>query len=410
MTICMFCGTKLMDGARFCYKCERKLEYPEEQPPPPTNKFDFDIAGLETDTEKESQRELHDMAVLHGVGGEVAKREAKYRNIRSLDETKAKIAPVISPSIHFGDRGVAKRYCPVCEKELTEKNEAEKCTHCDRKFCESCAGKAKKWAKRVGVEEIPVQLLDEYDEPMCKACWKECRFAITKLEKDKRYREEQERKERERREAKRKRLEEERKKSEAPKAPPEFTNSIGMKFVKISGRNYYMGKHQVTQKEWKVVMGSNPSYFKGDDLPVEQVSWDDCQEYIERLNRKEGTYKYRLPTEEEWEHACRAGSTTGYCFGDDVGKLGTYAWYGDNSGSKTHIVGTKRPNMWGLHDMHGNVWEWCQDWYDNKHKYRVLRGGGWSNTADYCESSFRYRNLPDNRCNYLGVRLARSSD
>ena len=396
MTICQFCGTKLMDGARFCYKCERKLEYPDEQKPAKSAiRFDFDIAGLETDTEKESQRELHDMAVLHGVGGEVAKREAKYRNIRSLDETKAKIAPVFSPSIQLGDRGPSKRFCSNCEMEMGKENRPLKCMQCGSRFCEHCEGWFRSTERARG------------ERPLCEKHYLEQK---SRIERERREREERERKERERKEAERKRLEKKRKKSEAAKAPSEFTNSIGMKFVKIPGRNYYIGKHQVTQKEWKAVMGSDPSHFKGDDLPVEKVSWDDCQEYIERLNRKEGTYKYRLPTEEEWEHACRAGSTTEYCFGDEIRRLGNYAWYSDNSGSKTHIVGTKRPNKWGLHDMHGNVWEWCQDWYSNKHKYRVNRGGCWYNSADYCESSNRLRRTPDLRYYYLGVRLARSSD
>ena len=199
----------------------------------------------------------------------------------------------------------------------------------------------------------------------------------------------------------------------------DWINTIGMKFKEISGKNYCMGKYTVTQKEWKTIMGATPwkgeSYVKeGDDYPATYISWNDCQEFVKKLNAKEGVNKYRLPNEDEWEHACRAGSTTKYCFGDDKRRLGEYAWYNKNAWDVeqkyAHKVGQKKSNQWGLYDMHGNVWEWCQDWYDNKHKYRVNRGGCWDNPAVNCESSYRRRFEPDNRCNYLGVRLARSSD
>ena len=115
---------------------------------------------------------------------------------------------------------------------------------------------------------------------------------------------------------------------------------------------------------WEAVMGSNPSHFSGDNNPVEQVSWNDCQSFIAKLNELDHEHTYRLPTEAEWEYACRAGSTMGYGYGNDSAQLGQYAWYSDNSNSKTHPVGEKKPNAWGLYDMHGNGWEWCQDWYD----------------------------------------------
>ena len=148
-------------------------------------------------------------------------------------------------------------------------------------------------------------------------------------------------------------------------------------------------------------MGNNPSNFKGEDRPVESVSWKDVQEFVKKLNEKEGTDKYRLPSEAEWEYACRAGTQTRYSFGDDESKLNEYAWYDKNSGSETHPVGQKKPNPWGLYDMHGNVWEWVQDrwhgdyngapsdgsaWEDGSGSDRVDRGGSWINYARYCRS------------------------
>ena len=183
---------------------------------------------------------------------------------------------------------------------------------------------------------------------------------------------------------------------------------------------FYMGRYEVTQKQWRAIMGNNPSHFKGDDLPVEWVSWDDVQEFIKKLNEKKGTDKYRLPSEAEWEYACRAGTTTRYSFGDDKSKLGDYAWYIDNSGDKTHThpVGQKKPNSWGLYDMHGNVWEWVQDsWHDDYNgaptdgsawengdgTYRVIRGGGWCDFAGDCRSADRPRG--PRRSSNLGFRL-----
>ncbi len=229
------------------------------------------------------------------------------------------------------------------------------------------------------------------------------------------------------------------------------TNSIGMQFVLIPAgsfmmgahefeggldwekprhkvtvsKPFYIGKYEVTQEQWHAVMGSNPSKFATRDRPVENVSWDDAQEFIRRLNAKEGGSKYRLPTEAEWEYAARAGSDTAYCYGDDpdAESLHQYAWYNKNSGGKTQIVGKLKPNAWGLYDMHGNVWEWVQDWYDSEYytktpekdplnnaggSDRVLRGGGWRNVAGHCRSASRNSRSPDYRYEYRGFRLARS--
>jgi formylglycine-generating enzyme required for sulfatase activity len=220
--------------------------------------------------------------------------------------------------------------------------------------------------------------------------------------------------------------------------PNTFKNSIGMEFVKIpsgsfmmgsptsekdrSGdeiqhqvtisKDFYLGKYEVTQAQWQAIMGSNPSNFKSDNLPVEQVNWDDTQEFIKKLNAKgEGTY--RLPTEAEWEYAARAGTT-----GDYYGNIDSIAWYKDNSGSKTHPVGQKQANAFGLYDMSGNVWEWCQDWYGDypsgavtnptgatSGSARVSRGGSWSDPAVNLRSACRY--TPSERFSFLGFRLLR---
>jgi formylglycine-generating enzyme required for sulfatase activity len=130
-----------------------------------------------------------------------------------------------------------------------------------------------------------------------------------------------------------------------------------------------MGKYEVTQKQWHDVMGNNPSDLKGDDLPVEQISWYDARDFIKKLNEKEGTNKYRLPSEAEWEYAVRAGTNTTYFFGDNISELGDYAWYSESPG-RTHPVGQKKPNPWGLYDMNGNVNEWMQDIYHPDYMYK----------------------------------------
>ena len=187
--------------------------------------------------------------------------------------------------------------------------------------------------------------------------------------------------------------------------------------VTLSG--YYIGKYEVTQELWEAVMGSNPSRFKGDNLPVECVSWNDVQEFLRKLNAMTGK-RYRLPTEAEWEFAARGGnSSRGYKYSGS-NSLGSVAWYDGNSGSRTHAVGTKSPNELGIYDMSGNVWEWCQDWYGsyssssqrnpkgpNSGSYRVYRGGSWYFNARYCRVSYRNYFTPDFWNNlHLGFRLA----
>ena len=224
---------------------------------------------------------------------------------------------------------------------------------------------------------------------------------------------------------------------------PQSASAIGMEFKLIPAGTltmsegdeahevtlttpFRMGIHEVTQAQYEQVMGSNPSRFGGAENPVEKVSWDDAVEFCRKLSalpaEKAAGNRYRLPTEAEWEYACRAGTATKYSFGDDGSDLGDYAWYDSNSVRKTHPVGGKQPNAWGLHDMHGNVWEWCQDWHDEypsgpvtdptgpaTGSDRVYRGGSWYGTAVHCRSANRHWYLPSDRSYCLGFRVVRSS-
>jgi formylglycine-generating enzyme required for sulfatase activity len=195
-------------------------------------------------------------------------------------------------------------------------------------------------------------------------------------------------------------------------------------------QEFYLGKYPVTQEQYQAVMGKNPSNFKDNPKnPVEQVSWNDAQEFCKKLNQLIAGKDFRLPTEAEWEYACRAGTQTRYYFGDDAAKLGDYGWYDENSGSKTHPVGQKKPNDWGLYDMSGNVWEWCEDpyhdsyankpeniknngntiWSSSDASLRVLRGGSWVDDSRDCRSANRSRYDADGRDSSVGFRLVLSS-
>lgn len=241
-----------------------------------------------------------------------------------------------------------------------------------------------------------------------------------------------------------------------------WTNTLGMTMIRIEPDEFTMGSadgaddekpphrvritrpfalaaHPVTQGQYLKLVGKNPSRFSwSDNLPVEQVSWHDAVVFCNRLSERDGLrpcYEiqrdrvsitkdgtgYRLPTEAEWEFACRAGTKTRYPFGDDDKALGKFAWFSGNSDGLTHDVGLKQPNAWGLHDMLGNVWEWCEDWYSADYykespredprgpataPFRVIRGGSWGVTAGYCRPAFRDWNAPGSRLSYLGLRVA----
>jgi formylglycine-generating enzyme required for sulfatase activity len=196
-----------------------------------------------------------------------------------------------------------------------------------------------------------------------------------------------------------------------------FTNEAPQHRVKIT-RPFFMGVTQVTQEQYTVVMANNPSGFSGKANPVESVSWDDAVAFCRKLSAKAGK-TVRLPTEAEWEYACRAGSTTRFGFGDNDKELDKYAWYDGNSDRTSHPVGQKKPNAWGLYDMHGNVWQWCSDWYQDSYrdlgavdptgpaegKSRVLRGGCWIDGSIFCRSASRGNLDPGRRFIYFGFRV-----
>lgn len=174
---------------------------------------------------------------------------------------------------------------------------------------------------------------------------------------------------------------------------------------------FYIGKTEVTQRLWSAVMGSNPSNFRGENLPVENVSWVDCQEFVERLSQMTGRI-FRLPTEAEWEYAARGGNKSrGYTYSGS-NDLYRVAWYGENIGSTTHPVAQKLDNELGIYDMSGNVWEWCSDNYSSNYSsprnssLRVVRGGGWSNGTTSCRVAYRHNNAPSDYYDNLGLRLA----
>jgi formylglycine-generating enzyme required for sulfatase activity len=217
----------------------------------------------------------------------------------------------------------------------------------------------------------------------------------------------------------------------------EETNEQPMHTVAIT-QPFVMGKYQVTQAQWQAVMGANPSGFASDlNRPVDTVSWDDCQEFIRTLNALGksklrnlieklnvlGKGTFRLPSEAEWEYAYRAGSDTRWYFDNDETQLVNYAWYYVDLADTTHPVGQKLPNAFGLHDMSGNVWEWCQDsWHHNYcgapvngsawdhpgSSARVLRGGDWGDFSTFCRAAYRRISAPDSRYNSFGVRLVRT--
>jgi formylglycine-generating enzyme required for sulfatase activity len=218
-------------------------------------------------------------------------------------------------------------------------------------------------------------------------------------------------------------------------APVPLTNMVlitagaymRIKFPVTLTHDFWMGKYEVTQAEFEGLMGKNPSHFTaGPSHPVEKVSHHDAMAYCAALTKRERAagrlsagWEYRLPTEAEWEYACRAGSTDPFHFGDDSADPAPYAWTQENAEASTHPVGLKQPNAWGLYDMHGNVWEWCLDWFEPyppgaltdpagpaQGKYKVFRGGGWNNDIPMARASNRFMMEPDRGIHFVGFRVA----
>ncbi len=189
-------------------------------------------------------------------------------------------------------------------------------------------------------------------------------------------------------------------------------NPDGIELIYVEGtgsgilamKGFYIGKYEITQAQWRAVMGTNPSNFKGDNRPVEMVSWNDVQEFLRKLNQMTGR-NYALPTEAQWEYTARGGKNNDPYEYAGSNSLDGVAWYDGNSGQCTHAVGTKSPNSIGIYDMSGNVWEWCQDWYDSSQSYRVARGGSWYGSASYCRVSGRGNYSPGSRYDDLGFRV-----
>ena len=352
--------------------------------------------------------------------------------------------------------------CAQCENFITPENRKLRCKGCKKYFCQECEGWIDKVKEHLGY-------VVEMKYPLCENCHN--RELI--LEKGKLQDYVYEEKEKKRKEEERIRKEKEWNNwfgmvtrenavhrqngwSERLHLPVRIIDKLGMKFVLIPPGEFwmgstlwkdsqpvrkvritnpfYMGIAPLTQGEWNSVWGSNPSNFKEgkffkrgflktrdkSDHPVESVSWSDCHHFISKLNRMYPGDLYRLPTEAEWEYASRAGSDSLYCFGHTAHGLHEYGWFRNNSHNKTHAVGKMEPNDWGLHDVHGNVWEWCHDhylentyestittdpWGPGEGPLRVIRGGCWDSIATRCSSGRRDCRIPDYRNNTVGLRL-----
>ncbi len=380
--------------------------------------------------------------------------------------------------------------CPECGNVIALENKSLLCKGCKKRFCQTCEGWIEKKTEYKG-QKIEVRF------PLCEDCYgksyheqverikqkikeqaeheelKKRRIESEQLQKQKiREQEEQERHKLEAGRLQKQKEEQEHKYlygettpstavgtqkawAQKLKVPIQIQNKIGMKFVLIPPgefmmgqkgiaepvhrvkitKPFYMGIYPVTQKEWRLIMSNDPSFFKGiykvgiikkeicllKNNPVEQISWNTVQDFINKLNRLENTNRYKLPTEAEWEYACKAGSTSIYCFGNSKSQLCVYAWYSNCSDNKTHPVGLVEPNLWGLYDMYGNVWEWCYDWYGvypfhevsdpqgpSNGSDRIFRGGGWDSFADNCMSVYRNHVYPKFFDHTLGFRLVMS--
>lgn len=359
-----------------------------------------------------------------------------------------------------GPESVYLNECPVCGNSIDENNKKLVCRDCQGAFCQTCS----EWIDHIDEyrgRQIPRRT------PLCTECSKryyagkkeEVDRQIAELERARTMKPVDTGEEYYHLVKPQNAVKQQRMWAEYMNVPIEWKNRSGIQFVLIPGgdfmmgsadRNnsrpvhrvrisspFYLGKFPVTQEEWEKVMGKNPCRFRKEektglfkkelvkvpDNPVETVSWMDVQEFIRNLNKLEGSLKYRLPTEAEWEYACRAGSEGRYCFGSRKSLLGGFAWFDTNAGGRVHEVGKLSPNEWDLHDVHGNIWEWCSDWYREDYyenspemdpkgpsegTLKAARGGCYSYDGDFCGCGTRGFVAPEKRYDYLGFRLALS--
>ncbi len=363
----------------------------------------------------------------------------------------------------LSQRGLAttSNLCPECGNYITAENKKLKCKDCSKFFCQTCEEWIEKTDEYQGIA-IPRKF------PLCDECSKKYYAQQVELAKKQIPQIEAMKRQKDQKDIERARwyglvtpdnaVERQKLWAGSLKKNIRVKNSIGMEFafippgesqmgseewdntqpihdVKIK-KGFFLGIHPVTQEQWEKVMGSNPSHFKGmkkqlfkkvdvtdPKRPVENVSWDEVQRFISKLNNKENTAKYCLPTEAEWEYACRAGQGGKYCFGERKSLLGAYCWYKNNSDLRTHDIKKLKGNLWGLCDVHGNVWEWCEDWYEkeyyasspeadppgpSKGDKKVTRGGSWASGPDDCACGMRGSDPPEKKGPNVGFRVVMS--
>ena len=389
--------------------------------------------------EAERQRQIREAAARQAREAEQRRAQEAERQRQTREAAARQAEEAERRRAEEAERQRQIREAAARQAEEAERRRAEEAER-QRQIREAAARQAEEAERQRQTREAAARQAEEAERQ------RQTREAAARqAEEAERQRQTREAAARQAREAEQRRAQE----AERQREANELVNTIGMEFVRIevgtfrmgaparrAGRSddrsrytihisqpFYLGKYEVTQGQWRAVLGDNPSHFTdcGDTCPVENVSWEDAQAFIEELNLREGIRVYRLPTEAEWEYATRAGTRTVYSFGNTKSQLRAYGWYRDNSDNTTHPVRGKRPNGWGLYDLHGNVWEWVADWYGDypsgrvtdpqgpsSGTHRVIRGGGWRYNARDCRTASRGIGMPGFRSSYVGFRLART--